>query len=261
MLPPQIDTLPAFAHGIDPVLFCEDRLRFNSGQPFVPDPWQARLLRSNAAKIILNVGRQCGKSTVVASLAVHTALYQPGSLAVLISPSLRQSAELMLKCREFFRALGTSIALPEDNKLSATLANQSRIIVLPGDNPRTIRGFSAPALVVEDEAAFVKDETHAAMIPMLAASTNGRMVLMSTPWLTMGHFYEIWTNGEGWERYEIPTSQCLRVRPEWLAERKREDPLTYAREYECQFGSGDEGLFTEAMLSLMEVDDFELVKL
>jgi len=174
MLPPQIDTLPAFAHGIDPVLFCEDRLRFNSGQPFVPDPWQARLLRSNAAKIILNVGRQCGKSTVVASLAVHTALYQPGSLAILISPSLRQSAELMLKCREFLHALGQSIALPEDNKLSATLANQSRIIALPGDNPRTIRGFSSPSLVIEDEAGFVKDETHAAVIPMLAASANGR---------------------------------------------------------------------------------------
>jgi hypothetical protein len=115
-----------FAHGVDPVLFCEDRLRFYDGKRFIPDPWQARLLRSNAPNLILNVGRQCGKSTVVASLAVHSALYQPGSLAILISPSLRQSAELMLKCREFLHSLGPTVALPEDNKRSPTKAASSR---------------------------------------------------------------------------------------------------------------------------------------
>jgi hypothetical protein len=116
-------------------------------------------------------------------------------------------------------------------------------------------------VVVEDEAAFVKDETHAAVIPMLAASANGRMVLMSTPRLMLGHFYQIWTDGEGWERYEVATSDCPRVSPEWLAERKREDPLNYAREYECQFASSEDGLFTEAMLDRMVVNDFEILEL
>jgi hypothetical protein len=254
---PQTDTFPAFAHGIDPVLFCEDRLRFFDGRPFIPDRWQADLLRSDAPQVILNIGRQSGKSTAVAALAIWTALYHPGALIVLISPSLRQSGELMLKCREFLRALGPSIVLPEDNKLSATLANNSRIVALPGDNPRTIRGFSAPALVVEDESAFVRDETHAALIPMLAASQNGRLILMSTPWLRLGHFHSIWQDGENWERYEVPTSECRRVRKEWLAERKREDPLNYGREYECQFASDDDGLFTAAMLDRMECTDFE----
>jgi hypothetical protein len=244
----------AFAHAVDPVLFCEDRLRFHDSRPY---PWQAKLLRSNAPQVILNVGRQCGKSTVVAALAVHTALYQPGALTIVISPSLRQSGELMLKCREFLQGLGSSVVLPEENKLSATLANNSRIVALPGDNPRTIRGFSAPALVIEDESAFVRDETHAALIPMLAASANGRLILMSTPWLCLGHFHSIWQDGENWERYGVPTSECPRVRPEWLAERKHEDPLNYAREYECTFATGDDGLFTAAMLDRMEASDFE----
>jgi hypothetical protein len=259
MLP--LDALPELAHGIDPVLFCEDRLRFFDGRPFIPDPWQAKLLRSNSPNVILNIGRQCGKSTAVAALAIHTALYQPGALTILISPSLRQSGELMLKCREFLHALGSAIVLPEDNKLSTTLSNYSRIVALPGDNPRTIRGFSAPALVVEDEAGFVRDDTYAALVPMLAASPNGRIVLMSTPWLMLGHFYEIWTGEGNWERYEVPTADCPRVRPEWLEDRRREDPMNYAREYECQFADGDSGLFTTAMLDRMEVTDFEPLNL
>jgi hypothetical protein len=218
-------------------------------------------LRSNSAQIILNVGRQCGKSTVVAALAVHTALYKPGALIILISPSLRQSGELMLKCRKFLHGLGTAIVLPEDNKLSATLSNNSRIVALPGDNPRTIRGYSAPSLVVEDEAAFIRSETHQALIPVLAASPDGRLILMSTPWLMLGHFWQTWTEGENWQRYEVPTSQCPRVRPEWLAEREREDPMNFKREYCCEFSSGDEGLFTNAMLDRMEVDDYEPLEL
>jgi len=39
------------AQGLDPVLFCEERL------DFTPDPWQARVLRSKAPQIIQNCGR------------------------------------------------------------------------------------------------------------------------------------------------------------------------------------------------------------
>ena len=52
--------------------------------------------------------------------------------------------------------------LEEANKLSIRLARTgSRIVALPGHDPKTIRGFSAPRLIVVDEAAFVL-ATHAA---------------------------------------------------------------------------------------------------
>jgi len=52
-----------------------------------PDPWQERLLRSSAPRVLLNCSRQAGKSTMAAALAVHTALYDPGALVLLLSPS------------------------------------------------------------------------------------------------------------------------------------------------------------------------------
>lgn len=78
-----------------------------------------------------------------------------------------------------------------------------------------IRGYSAPSLIVEDEAAFVLDETHdyEALVPMLAASPDGRIALLSTPNLCAGHFYQVWHGGGHWERYEVLSRDCPRVSP------------------------------------------------
>jgi hypothetical protein len=55
------------------------------------DPWQRDLLFSEDRQVLLNCCRQAGKSTVVSALALHTALYTPGSLTVILSPVQRQS--------------------------------------------------------------------------------------------------------------------------------------------------------------------------
>src|SRR5690242_10866153 len=91
------------ARALDPVAFARDALGVE------PDIWQARLLRSTASRILLNVTRQGGKSTTSAALAMHQALYSPGSLTLLVSPSERQSGELFKKCLDVYRATGRQI--------------------------------------------------------------------------------------------------------------------------------------------------------
>jgi phage terminase large subunit-like protein len=195
--PSELDLNLAIAHGLRPDWFCRDRLGFE------PDEWQARLLRSRSRQVIMNCGRQVGKSTTTAALSVHTAVYSPGGLVLVIAPSQRQSRELFIKIHTFLQRLHPAEPMDEETRLTLTLANGSRIVALPGDNPRTVRGYSAPALIVEDEAAFVADETHDALLPMLAATSSGRIVLMSTPYVSAGHFYAIWHNGaDDWERFE-----------------------------------------------------------
>jgi len=210
----------------------------------------------------MNCGRQVGKSTVVAALALHTALYSPGGLILVIAPSQRQSRELFIKIHGFLTRLEPGEPLEEETKLSLQLRNGSRVVTLPGDNPRTVRGYSAPALIIEDEAAFVADETYDALIPMLAATATGRLVLMSTPYVAAGHFYSIWHNGsDEWERFEHPTTECVRVDPAWLEARRKEDPLRYDREYLCRFGNPEDALFSAEMLDAMVRTDFELLRL
>src|SRR5687768_11624610 len=87
-----------------------DPARFAEACGIVPDGWQADVLRSTAPRMLLNASRQSGKSTVVAVLATHTALYQPGALVLLLSPTLRQSGELFRKCLAVYHAAGRPVA-------------------------------------------------------------------------------------------------------------------------------------------------------
>ena len=183
-----LDLMVDLAHALDPVGFAEDRLAFH------PDPWQAQLLRSTAPWLLLNCCRQSGKSTTTAILALHRALYDPG-LILLVSPSLRQSKELFAKVGRFLKSLEPVEPLEEDNRSSCELKNGSRIVSLPGD-PETLRGFSAPRLIVKDECAYIGDDMQAALDPMLAVS-GGRLVEMSSPAGRRGHFFENWEHGEG----------------------------------------------------------------
>lgn len=200
----------------------------------VPDPWQARVLRSTAPRILLNCSRQSGKSTTVAALAVHTAIYQPESLVLCISPSLRQSGELFRKVLGVYRSLGTTEPPEAESALRLELANNSRIISLPGAET-TIRGYSGVRLLIVDEAARVEDSLYYAVRPMLAVS-GGRLVALSTPFGTRGWWYDGWRGSEPWERFEVPATDCPRIPASFLEEERRNiGDWWFEQEYLCKF--------------------------
>src|SRR5262249_21133074 len=143
-----------------------------------------------AGRLLLLTCRQAGKSTATAALALHTALFQPGALVLLVSPSLRQSGELFRKVAGFYHALGRPLGAVEDSQTTLALAHGARVVSLPG-TAATIRGYSAPRLVVVDEAALGPDGLFAALLPMLAVG-GGRLLCLTTPAGMRGFFYEQW---------------------------------------------------------------------
>ena len=204
---------------------------------FVPDAWQADVLRSKAKQLALCCSRQAGKSTVTALLALHTAIYAPGALVLLIAPALRQSQEIFLKLRQSFNELNLKTEyVTAESALRIEFENGSRIVALPGATERTIRGYSSVSLLVIDEAARVTDELYSAVRPMLAIS-KGRIVLCSTPFGRRGFFYEAFMNGgPEWERVRVTAHDCPRIDAEWLeAERLAIGRLWFASEYLCEF--------------------------
>ena len=109
-----------------------------------------------------------------------------GSLTLVVSPSARQSGEFVRKAEEFVRRLGIRPQGDGDNEMSLALPNGSRIVGLPGTEA-TVRGFSAVALLLVDEASRVSDELYLAVRPMLAVG-DGTLWLMSTPCGKRGFF-------------------------------------------------------------------------
>lgn len=119
--------------------------------------------------------RQWGKSTIAAAKALHHALTTPGAFILVASACKRQSKELVLKFNEFAQmVLGKP---PKAEGESFRLPNRARIIPLP-QSPDKVRCFSAPTLIIIDEAAFVKDVLFEALTPALATS-NGALWLLT----------------------------------------------------------------------------------
>lgn len=85
---------------LDPVFFARIYLGIQ------PDERQSKVLRCRAKQVILNCSRQWGKSTVCSILALHQAYYYPMSLVLVVSPTLRQSGELLRKILQYLPALG-----------------------------------------------------------------------------------------------------------------------------------------------------------
>ncbi len=226
-----------------------DRVAFARRLGLEPIEWQRRILRSESRRLVLSASRQAGKSTLTAIRALHTAVYRPGSTVLIVAPSERQSRLLFDKVAGFARRLGNDApATADDRKTGLVLENGSRIEALPGKE-RTIRGFSAVALLVVDEAARAEESLFEGVTPMLAAS-GGAMILLSSPYTPAGFFYRTWREGDAWERHKVTWRDCPWLDPADIAEERARMPgYVFRREYGGEFTSPDDAYFNPELVA------------
>lgn len=216
-----------------------------------PDDWQqsALLLRCPKINTIICTSRQAGKSTVISVKAANKAIYTTDALVLVLAPTERQSKELFLKIKKCIKATPGAPAILKENAKEIELSNGSRIVCLPG-KAENVAGYSAPALVIIDEACYAKDNLYNTVSPMLAIS-KGELVLISTPFIRSGFFYDIWSDikDESWLRIEIPATKVPRITPEFLAkERRRLGEWWFMSQYMCKFQEAQDSLITEDMI-------------
>lgn len=218
----------------DDLLTALDPVVFSSEFGIVPDPWQETVLREEQRNVILNCCRQSGKSTMAALRGYHRAKFYNDSLVLLVSPSLRQSKELFLKVIDLTRKDLNPPIRTEDNKQSMAFSNGSRIVSLPATEG-TVRGYSAPSIIIIDEAAQVEDELYFALRPMLSVS-GGQLLLLSTPKGKRGFFFRTWIEDNDWLKIQISARECPRITEKFLQEEIATlGKLWFEMEYENKF--------------------------
>jgi len=225
-------------------------------QGMTPDPWQRDFLLSADRLVLLNCSRQSGKSSVVAALALHTALFEAGSLVLLFSPSQRQSHELFRKILDAYNAIDRPIPTSQDAQTlsKVELANGSRIIGLPGKEA-TIRGFSRPNLVLLDEAARIADSLYRTIRPMCAVS-QGRIVALSSPFGQRGWFWQEWETNPEFKKVKVPWQQCPRITPAFIeSERRALGDAWISQEYGCSFNAMTGLVYPDFDQCLVEAED------
>lgn len=220
-----------------------DASRILSRMGMEPDKWQRELLSANAVRTLWLGTRQAGKSTTAAVAGLHEAMFKPGALVLLLSPSQRQSGELFRRVTDAYAACGKPVRVKAESALRVEFANGSRIISLPSGE-QTVRGFSGVASLIIDEAARVPDDLYRAVRPMLAVS-NGRLIALTTPFGRRGWFHKEWSEGKGWQRIQVKAQDCPRISKEFLKqERASLGDWWYRQEYECEFVDTGQSIFS-----------------
>lgn len=198
-----------------------------------PMPHQVTYLSETRDTLVLK-GRQVGISTAGGALAISTVRANPDVLVAIVSPSMKQSQEVTVKCRMGLVALNEKLVKDASGLLE--LDNRSRIVSLAG-TARAVRGWSADLLII-DEAAFVEAATFAAARATTIA-TGGRTVVQSTPGNPVGAFYEMWLSDlPDWARIHVRSDEASTIDPADLARFQREmKPAEFAQEYLAEFAT------------------------
>ncbi len=225
----------------------DDPVAFARLLGFEPDPWQRDLLFSTDKRVLLNCCRQSGKTTSVAVLALHHALIHLKSLVLIFSPSERQSKEFLKKIQDYYGELGSPGGSLTNSASTLELTNRSRIVALPSSGA-TVRGFSAPSLVLVDEAAQIDEELYHAVVPMLIVS-QGRLILLSTPFGKRGFFWHAWEFEAGWEKFKITADGCPRITQADVEDARHAlAESVFRQEYYCEFVQDESCTFKEGWI-------------
>ena len=213
---------------------------------FTADSVQQQVLDASTSRLLLCCTRQWGKSTTTAARAVYEAIVRPRSLVLIAAPASRQSAEVFLRCTTFLARVNIARRGDGLNPISFLLPNGSRIVGLP-NSEATIRGFSAPAFLLIDEASRVPDALYHALLPMLATNPKALLWILSTPNGRQGFFYHEWANPNArFQRLTVTAHDCPRISREYLEEQLATLPRhTFEQEFLCKFHAPEGSLLTD----------------
>jgi cytochrome c-type biogenesis protein CcmE len=219
----------------------DDPATFADELGITPDGWQAEVLASSHPRKILCCGRQTGKSTVAAILAIHKALTQAGSTVLVVAPGERQAKLLFSKAAGLYKQAGYPLPAHSERRTGLELSNGSVIEALPAVE-RTTRGYSVDLLIV-DEAAAVPDMDYHGILPALIA-TQGEQVLLSTPRGKRGFFHELWHSSDDWMRVMVRSDEVGRIQAHDLEVFRHTMPEQFFRqEFYCEWLDTEGGLF------------------
>lgn len=242
----------------DPVEF------FTFATGLEPYCYQAEFLRLNDKRIAIRWARQSGKSLAVAIRALWQAFTFPNQVILILAPTLRQS-NIIFRYVKFYAENKNDILahIVRNTTTEMWFDNGGQIYCLPsghqsGDN---IRGYAAKLIII-DEAAYVDEDAFLAIEPSLA-STDGSLILISTPRGRTGFYYEAFTPESEYKKMHLKAEDSPNIKKDFLI--KRRSQLTeneFKQEYEAEFTTEANTYFRldhikNAMIIEKEIDNAE----
>jgi len=183
-------------------------------------PYQREYVNSPSKRIVCCWGRQTGKTKTTAVKALHFGFVNEGATILSVSHCLRQSSIILEMASGLLESSPVAFSGVESmTQTRIDLRNGSRILALPCSESR-IRGFTAD-LIVCDEAAFMPEEVILRVLFPMLSTTDGTLILVSTPWGRDHIFYRAFNN-PGYAVFHVSALDSPLVSEDLLEEQRRE---------------------------------------
>jgi len=218
----------------------------------VERPYQTKLLTDRSKRIIVAKSRQIGVSNTIAFRAAYEASVLGGTVLI-VSKSLEQAVQFL---RYVYTALNNS---PHPSYARRSLTNLEFVnggsILAQASTDKAGRGTPA-SLAILDEYAWQEyaRETMTGIIPTLA-TTNGTLIVLSTPNGQGEPFHETWSYAQTEEGKRIWSAHFLpwQVNPDWddvwaARTRKEMGVREFAQEHDVDFLLSGLNVFSSAQI-------------
>jgi len=213
-----------------------------------PDPWQTRYLADTHNRQLVLACRRAGKTSATAAKTLAHCLTTPDALALVFSPTHRQSREFCREVMKFARSLGAAAKPVRPNQTEVEWANGARLMSLP-DSHEGVVGFT-PSWVVIDEGSRVSDPLYKSVRPMLAL--GAKFTAISTPFGQRGWFFDIWDKPSRlnlFHHWRVTADGCPRISAEFLDEERAElGDRWFQQEWYCSFEDAVGAVFSKDVI-------------
>ena len=224
---------------------------------------------------ILMWSRQTGKSFVISLWATFRALEKKNHTILIISPTERQSKNLMNKVKMHIKALKliseSEVSFDEfkvfidDTELTVLetrFPNGTTIVGLPA-NPDGVRGYSGD--VIMEESAFFKDGygVYQAVFPSITRKKDYKFIVISTPKTKhdiFGHLWQMSQDNPRWYRQKLTIYDAVNKGLDIDIEELKEGVPTediWKQEYLCEFLEEDEYLLPYELIHSCTQENIE----
>lgn len=265
--PEQIEEIGKCARDIE--YFCETYMKIVSIDeglvPYEPYDYQKEIMHKvqDNRFVICKMPRQTGKTTTMAAVIMHFALFNPDFNIAILANKATTAREILGRIQLAYEYLPWFLqqGIVEWNKGNIELENGSKIFA-SSTSATAVRGMSIN-MVYLDEFAFVphtvQEEFFASVYPTISSGKSSRVLITSTP-NGMNLFYKIWSDAEkeindyvtmSVDWWDVPGRD-----EEWKQQTIRNtSERQFAVEFECEFLGSSNTLIDPNKLRMLTFDN------
>lgn len=195
---------------------------------------------------IFKLPRQYGKSSLVAGVFIHYAIFNKSKRLGIIANKSETAKETLERIKLMYENLPffLQVGVDEWNKSSIEFGNGSKILAA-ATTSSSLRGKSLNMILI-DEMAFIRnfDEFYTSTYPVISAGKTSKIIIVSTP-LGLNSYYRFWMDAINGRSEYVPLDVKWNEHPDrdevWKEKQIRNTSQDqFDQEFNCAFlGSSD----------------------